>query len=57
MNYFIRDIESKQITNYFLLKVFWFRKIKGNSEVKHTSQRIVNTSYVYKAPYEKNHEK
>lgn len=27
------------------------------SEIKHTSQIIVNTSYVYKAPYKKNHEK
>ena len=54
MNYFKGDIESKQITNYSLLEVFWFRKIKGNSDIKHTSQIIVNISYAYRAPYFKN---
>lgn len=57
MNYFKGDIESKQITNYSLLEVFWFRKIKGNSEIKHTLQIIVNISYAYRAPYLKKHEK
>lgn len=41
-------MESKWITKYSLLKVFWFMKIKGNSEIKHTSQIIVNTGYIYK---------
>jgi len=39
MQYFKGDIESKQITNYSLLKVFWLRKIK-DSEIKHTAQII-----------------
>lgn len=35
MHYFKGDIESKQITHYPLLKVFWLRKIKEGSEIKH----------------------
>lgn len=53
MNYFKGDIESNQIT-HSLIKVFWFRKIKVDSEIKHTSQIILNISYVYKAPCKEN---
>lgn len=57
MNYFKGDIELKQTPNYSLLKVFWFKEIKDDSEIKHTSQIILNVSCVYKASYKKNHEK
>lgn len=57
MHSFKGDIESKQITNYSLLKVFWLRKIKEDSEVKHTAQIILNISYVSKAPFKTDHER
>lgn len=46
MHYFKGDSESKWITNYSLLKVFWLKKIKEDSEIKHTAQIILNSSYV-----------
>lgn len=57
MHYFKGDIESKQITNYSLLKVFWLKKIKEDSEIKHTAQIILNSGCVYKAPLKTNHER
>lgn len=40
MNYFKGDIELKQTPNYSLLKVFWFKKIKDDSNQTYFSDNF-----------------